>query len=423
VELLQLGDWRDLRPGMNVLCVSDAEQHRQLVLRLSAALGGAGPADPGLTRARIAGTDLTLDVDIRSALQRGLGTVSPIIGGGAPAAAASLDPAETAIRSALEIDNALAVPGARPRAAGPEAVQRLAMLETRATSEATGHMNVLETDVTKMERALDELVHWRDGLLRGYARIEEAIAGVAATEDDTKRRMAGPAAFNKHLDAKADRDRVIKEVGFASYDVFVSENKHVLDDAARRIAAQQSDLESARQKIYVERNKTIGPVHAEIELLSLHVRFDSRVSGAEAESPRHRNLIRRSLRSPLSTLLRSMAIEPGEDSVVTAAHWLDSKTASATQQAGGRLSLELSMQGRIHSLAAVPSLGPVPAILDDPLSSLDGPDAQAVFGSLVDMAQRGHQMLYVCSYGEATRVSPIAHLFVRQPGDAAVSTL
>lgn len=60
-------------------------------------------------------------------------------------------------------------------------------------------------------------------------------------------------------------------------------------------------------------------------------------------------------------------MEPGEDPGETAQHWLASVSGS-TVGPTVRLGVELAIETRLEALAGVPSFGPVPLLLDDPLA-------------------------------------------------------
>lgn len=153
----------------------------------------------------------------------------------------------------------------------------------------------------------------------------------------------------------------------------------------------------------------------------MNIDFDERLSKTTnsslrdgTDSPRYGKFLRRGLRTPLTQLLLSMDIDPGDDPGEAAEHWL----ASIGESSVGpmvRLGVELAIGTRLEAPAAVPSFGPVPLLLDDPLAGLKAEDAQATFGVLIEASQRGHQLLYVCSHSEAERISPLARLFVRAP--------
>ena len=421
MELLDVGAWRDLRPGMNVLCVADIEARTELVDAFKALTSISTTDQPESVRARIAGTEFTLDADLQLALHSSLGSLSAIMNAGNCAASESAHPSEVSVRSAVELLDALSLPDGRPDPAGTAAKLRHRALITSSMAQVTGSLEGLEQQLLQAKTDLIALQQWSTGLFEGFRRIDDSSAAVAEAEEASSKKLAGPSAFNRYLDAKQARESIVRSVGFENYEVYRAEAVHVMDDADERITEQQTLVTLLGQNLESQRSTASVPIQAEIEILAMHIDFDERLSKTTnsslrdgTDSPRYRNFLRRGLRTPLSQLLLSMDIEPGEDPGETAQHWLASLGGSRVGPTV-RVGVELAIETRLEALAGVPSFGPVPLLLDDPLAGLSAEDAQATFGVLIEASQRGHQLLYVCSSVEAERISPLARLFVRAP--------
>jgi hypothetical protein len=227
--------------------------------------------------------------------------------------------ARLAIVAAVEVDRALSSPGDRPLPPSAQAVARLEELESVALPAASAFVATLDGVCVgaRRERAAQQERYTR--VVERYREIDETIARSVAAVLARRRSLHSPERLEQD-----ERHRLVSELGFADCAAYERFRDSAIDEEDRLVGAARARLQRAEEELLVAHNKVHGPLHAEIELLAFHIRFETHLDVTRAISQRDRNLTRRLLRSPLATVLRAMAIDPGDDAVEAGRRWLAS---------------------------------------------------------------------------------------------------
>jgi hypothetical protein len=411
MDFVSVGRWGDLRPGLNVLSVGSELDRADLVRTFESIFtpSATGFESPSVT---IAGSAIALDSGLRRTLHEHLSGVSPVVS--ARSASRSVQPSAVSVESALAVLRALSEPQGSPKEPTVEVFRRMSALQdesNQASAEATTRV-----DLASARRDVAALKRWIEQLGEGFSRIDEAHVVVQGHEAAAYKKFAGPTAFNRLLDAQGVRDAIVNEVGFENFEVYQAEKGTVMSDASQRLLSTQRVLSELEAQGLDRRDRSFRPATAEMDFLSAHVHFEERYgvdpTKSLAEHARNRTVVRQGFRHQLALFLDSLGLGGSGEVEASAQRYLDANQLQGESVAAGRM--ELMIKGRIEALAKIPAFAPVPCVLDDVFAGWVASAAHDTFTQLIDTAKNGHQILYVCTREEATRVSPLAPLFERQ---------
>ncbi len=411
MEFVTLGRWGDLRPGVNVLTVTNEAERLQLISQFEEVFAASDMADSPAVK--ISGASLVLDANLRRTLRDNLAGVSPIVSTRSGKKQA-VHPAAISIESAVEVMKALSDFRSSPKEPSVEVFRRMHTLQTEAADQDTSQDKVSSVDLAAARRDIAALRKWIEQLNDGFDRIDAAQVIVTTHEAAAYKKFAGPTAFNRLLDAQGVRDEIVVEVGFESYEVYVAEKLTVMSDAVARLDASQRQLQTLESTGLDRREVSGRPESAEMDFLSAHVNFEERYGNDPNKSPaeqnRSRTVVRTGIRKKLALFLDSLGVTGTGEVEAVAQQFLDSMRVGSSLLPS---EMKAAIAMRLASLDRIPAFGSVPCVLDDVFVGWEPSEAHEMFAHLVDLSKAGQQVLYVCTREEALRVSPLTQLFER----------
>jgi hypothetical protein len=406
MRIIRFGE-RECVAGLNVIEVSGALAQSVVVQQLLAVLGGTHPAGPAVIE--IDGTHMALTADLQRALRAELGDVSPVVYAPKPDADSPEHPAAVSVRAGLAILDALSSEQAELVLHDPRSLARHRQLSEELHGGADAIVDDLEDQRAAVKHDHATLDEWLAGIYRGFAQIDAAHHEMVELEAASQRRMAGPSAFNRYLDAKAHRDEVAKSVGFSNYDTYVKSGPDVVANARKSLGELEASLAAIDKQIINADSGHSASDFAELDVLNLYIKFSERMSavarsmGSDGTEVRARNLLVHSTRRSMITMLKGLGVSSITDEREAAESWLHTVTSNAPV-GPSRLAVDLSIRGRMSSLAAVATVGPVPCVVVDAFAELSPSDGRASAKALQAIAESGHQVFVVCTADEARRL-------------------
>jgi hypothetical protein len=406
MRIIRFGE-RDCVPGFNLIEVKGALEQNVVTQQLQAVLGGTQQSAPATIE--IDGTHMTLTTDLQRALRGELGELSPVVDTPPTGGSADEHPAAVSVRAGIAILDALAHEQAELRVEDPRSLSRHRQLTSELHGGADAVVDDLERQRAELKHDHGALDEWLAGIYRGFAQIDAAHHEMVELEAASQRRLAGPSAFNKYLDAKQHRNEVAKSVGFSDYETYVKSGPDVVANARTSMAELEASLAAIDKKIISADSGHSASDFAELDILNLYITFSERLStvarsmGADGSEIRSRHLMVHSTRRSMATMLKGLGVAPITDERAAAEQWLAS-AVKAAPAGPSRLAIDLSIRGRMSSLATVPTVGPVPCVVVNAFAGLSASDAQASAAALVASTVGGHQVFYVCTASEAERL-------------------
>jgi hypothetical protein len=295
------------------------------------------------------------------------------------------------VRSALELNEALSLPDEVPPPLSRRGRRRLEELKLQP---AAGH------DDGAIDDAYDTLTRWRTNLVAGYRQIDGADRATREAEAAASRKLAGPAAFNRFLDLKNDRDKLVRELGFSDFETFTKERQNLLDEADRRLrelSAHMANSQAAGSMPAAE--MTILELHRDIE----HQLHRGTAWGVDANSMRARHLIRQNLRNALARALGGVGTSCTSDhAIAEATRWLVAVEEAEEEQVGRRFD---ALATHLRGLSFAKDVGPFPAVLTDLGATFDDAGLRRLASLLRNCAEIGQQVIFVERGDQATRLS------------------
>jgi hypothetical protein len=295
------------------------------------------------------------------------------------------------IRSALDLNEGLSLSDAVPPPISSRGRRRISELKAAKTQSSHD---------SEIDNAYDALTIWRNNLVAGYHRVDEADRAAREAEAAADRKLAGPAAFNRFLDLKNDRDRIVRELGFSDFETFTAERQNLLNEADRRLRDLTNQMSNGQS------NGAMST--AELTILELHRDIDHQLQrgtawGVDSNSMRARHLMRQNLRNALARALGGVGIECGSDQAIAeATHWLGQVDQAEEEQAGQRFD---ALATHIRGLAFAKDIGPIPAVLTDLGASFDDSGLRRMASLLRSCADVGQQVIFVERADQAARLS------------------
>jgi hypothetical protein len=299
-------------------------------------------------------------------------------------------PGEAALYSAVYLHALLGEQTPTPGPLGVAGKQRLSILrEKRNGAKVDG----------QFKAAIAELEAWKANLLIGYQKVDGAHALMVEAEEAAGKKFAGPSSFNRFVDLRDERDKLVVSIGFANYETFIRERTNLVNTADQRLRELFVASEAPQESLCES---------AEVTILELHRDIDAKLGrssayGVDAGSARSKNVIRHNLTTATTQILTSMGMETSNDRSIADAQAIFERMSKETDS--GRDEQLKRMAEYMARVGAPSEVGPLPLIITGGALGLIGGNASAQLGMLLRTArQSDQQIIFVESAEVADRV-------------------